>query len=237
MSIFEKALYPKYMEQQQRRKHMKNTSYVRGKESDRTQTSRQTRTLVETALLIAITLIMGLTPLGTIRTPFLSVSLVTVPVAIAGMMVGPTCSLICGTVFGITSFINALTGTSGLLSTLFTINPFGVFVTAVIARMLMGVLCGLIFKGLHRIHGLRTASYYIGAVSAPILNTVFFMSSLILFFYHTDYIQGMVKQFGVTNPFAFVLALVGVQGLIEAVACLAIAGTIGLVLAKALQRN
>lgn len=226
------------MEQQQRRKHMKNTtSYVRGNESDATQTSKKTRTLVETALLIAITLIMGLTPLGTIRTPFLSISLVTVPVAIAGMMVGPTCSLICGTAFGITSFINALTGASGLLSTLFTINPFGVFVTAVVARMLMGLLCGLIFKAFHRIHALHTASYYIGAVSAPLLNTLFFMGSLVLFFYHTDYIQVLVQSFGVTNPFAFVIALVGIQGLIEAVGCLVVAGTIGLVLSKALRRN
>lgn len=225
------------MEQQQRRKHMKNTSYARTKESDRMQTSRNTRTLVENALLIAITLIMGLTPLGTIRTPFLSVSLVTVPVAIAGMMVGSTGSLICGTVFGITSFINALTGTSGLLSTLFTINPFGVFVTAVVARMLMGLLSGLIFRGLHAIRPLKTASYYIGAVSAPVLNTVFFMGSLVLFFYHTDYIQGLVQKLGVANPFAFIIALVGVQGLIEAVVCLLIAGTVGLILAKALQRN
>lgn len=225
------------MEQQQRRKQMKNTSYARTRESDKMQTSRKTRTLVENALLIAITLIMGLTPLGTIRTPFLSISLVTVPVAIAGMMVGPTGSLICGTVFGITSFINALTGTSGLLSTLFTINPFGVFVTAVVARMLMGLLSGLIFKGLHSIRPLRTASYYIGAVSAPVLNTVFFMGSLVLFFYHTDYIQGLVQKLGVANPFAFIIALVGVQGLIEAVVCLVIAGTVGLILAKALQRN
>lgn len=216
---------------------MKNTSYVRGRESDRMQTSRKTRTLVENALLVAITLIMGLTPLGTIRTPFLSISLVTVPVAIAGMMVGPTGSLICGTVFGVTSFVNALTGTSGLLSTLFTVSPFGVFMTAVVARMLMGVLSGLIFKGLHAIRPLRTASYYIGAVSAPLLNTVFFMGSLVLFFYHTDTIQGLAKGFGTTNPFAFIIALVGIQGLVEALACLAIAGTVGLVLSRALQRN
>ena len=47
-----------------------------------------TLTMVELALLLAITIIMGTTPLGTIRTPFLSISLVTIPVAIgaSGMM-------------------------------------------------------------------------------------------------------------------------------------------------------
>lgn len=198
---------------------------------------RSTRTLAETALLVAVTLIMGLTPLGTIRTPILSISLVTVPVAIAAMIIGPMGGLICGTVFGLTSFINALTGASGLLSTLFMINPFGVFVTAVLARMADGLLTGLMFKGLHSIRRLRTLSYYLGAVCAPILNTAFFMGSLVLFFYRTDYIQGMVTKLGVKNPLTFIFALVGIQGIIEAAAALAIAGTISLVLAKALQRR
>ena len=42
--------------------------------------------MVELALLLAITIIMGTTPLGTIRTPFLSISLVTIPVAIGAIL-------------------------------------------------------------------------------------------------------------------------------------------------------
>ena len=104
----------------------------------KTAPTGKVQTMVETALLIAVTLIMGLTPLGTIRTPILSVSLVTVPVAIAAMLIGPMGAFACGTVFGITSFINALTGASGLLSALLQVSPLGVFVTAIIARMLDG---------------------------------------------------------------------------------------------------
>ena len=89
--------------------------------------------MTETAVLIAITLIMGLTPLGTLRTPLLSVSIVTIPVAIAAMLIGPAGAVACAAVFGLTSLYNAVTGTSGLLSTLLQVSPFGVFVTAVVA--------------------------------------------------------------------------------------------------------
>ena len=46
--------------------------------------SSKTRYMVETALMIAIVLIMGNTVLGTIPTPILKASIVTVPVALAG---------------------------------------------------------------------------------------------------------------------------------------------------------
>lgn len=202
-----------------------------------TKTNAKTRTMVETALLVAVTIIMGMTPLGTIRTPFLSVSLVTVPVALAAMLIGPAGALVCGTVFGITSFINALTGASGLLSTLFNINPFGVFVTAIIARMLDGIFDGLIFKGLHKALKKNPAAYYITGLAAPVLNTVFFMGSLVLFFYNTDYIQDMASSLNATNPMNFIIALVGIQGVIEAVVGCAVAGTVGLLVAKALKRR
>lgn len=198
---------------------------------------QRTAFLVKTALMTAITLLMGLTPLGTIRTPFLSVSIVTVPVAIAAIAVGWQCALICGTVFGLTSFFNALTGTSGMLSVLFTVNPFGVFVTAVIARMLDGLCTGLIFYAFDRRKKAGSAACYLTGLAAPLLNTLFFMSSLILFFWNSGYVQGLVSQFGAANPLSFVIALVGVQGLIEAAAGCIIAGTVGFLLRKALRKN
>lgn len=192
--------------------------------------------MTETAILIAITLIMGLTPLGTLRTPVLSVSLVTIPVAVAAMLVGWKGALICATVFGITSFVNAITGASGLLSALFQVNPFGVFVTAIVARMLMGLFTGLIFKGLHSISN-KPVSYYLTGLAAPLLNTLFFMGSLMLFFYKSDYMQGMAQKLGAVNPMSLVIAMVGTQGLIEAVTGCVLGGTVGFLVAKALHRR
>lgn len=204
-----------------------------------TASTGKVQTMVETALLIAVTLIMGLTPLGTIRTPILSVSLVTVPVAIAAMLIGPMGAFACGTVFGITSFINAITGTSGLLSALFQVSPFGVFVTAIICRMLDGILVGLIFAGLSKVlKGKASAvSYYVTGLAAPVLNTVFFMSSLMIFFYNSDYMKEIATKLGAVNPMSLIIAMVGVQGVIEAIVGCAVAGTVGLLVAKALGRK
>lgn len=200
----------------------------------------KTEFMVKTALLIAITILMGTTPLGTIRTPFLSVSLVTIPVAIGAMTIGPAGAAICGTVFGLTSFLNALTGTSGLLSTLFAIRPVGpagVFVTAVIARILDGLCTGLIFYALKEKLHIRNLAYYLTGLAAPLLNTLFFMTSLILFFYQSDYIQNMAQGLGSHNPMTFVIALVGVQGVIEAVVGCLLSGSVGLLLTKALRKR
>ena len=204
---------------------------------NRTQVRSKTLGMVQTALLVAVTLVMGTTPLGTIRTPFLSASIVTVPVAIAAMTVGWQASLICGTVFGITSFINAVNGTSGLLTTLFTVNPFGVFVTAVVARALMGLRDGLVFRALGALRTAKPVRFYLTALAAPLLNTLFFMASLVLFFYHSKPIMNLAAGLGAVSPIAFVVALVGVQGLIEAsVGCL-LAGSVGMGLARALRRS
>ncbi|SDB66795.1 MULTISPECIES: ECF transporter S component [unclassified Butyrivibrio] len=197
--------------------------------------SHATRYMVETALMIAVVLIMGNTFLGTIPTPLLKISIVTVPVALATMLIGPAAGMICGLAFGINSFVGALTGASGMLSTLFTINPFGVFFTAIVARFLDAAVVSGIYKLIHR-GKLTNASYYITGALMPLFNTVFFMTSLCLFFYNTDYVQGLVSNYNATNPFAFVIAMVGVQATVEACIGCILAGTVGMVLSKVLHR-
>lgn len=196
----------------------------------------KTQYMVETALMIAIVLIMGNTVLGTIPTPFLKVSIVTVPVALATMLIGPTAGIICGLVFGLNSFAGALTGASGMLSTLFTISPTGVFVTAVVARVLDAAVVSGIYKAIHR-GKLKNVSFYITGALMPLFNTVFFMGSLCLFFYNTDYVQNLVTKYDANGPFAFVIAMVGVQATVEAVIGCILAGALAMVLTKVLHRG
>lgn len=61
------------------------------------------------------------------------------------------------------------------------------------------------------------------------------MSAVVLIFYRTEYIQGFVQALGVSNPFTFVVAFVGVQGLIEAAVCFVIAGAVSRALGAALK--
>ena len=194
-----------------------------------------TKYMVELALMIAIVFLMSLTPLGYIRTPGLSVTLLTVPVAVGAVILGPTGGAICGLAFGITSFYQCFSSTFGMA--LLSINPVGTFITSIVPRVLEGWLCGLIFAFLYDRVRTRKLSFYVASLSCPLLNTLLFMSSLVLFFYRSDYIQEMASGFGVRNPFTFVLAFVGLQGLVEAILCFMIASVVSRTLYGVLGRG
>ena len=186
-----------------------------------------TKFLVELALMVAIIIVMALTPLGYIKTPGLSVTLLTIPVTIGAVMLGPAGGAVCGAAFGLTI--------SAFGSVLLTINPVGTFITTVVMRVLEGWLTGLIFKALRQSKHLAKASFYIASLACPLLNTLLFMSSLVIFFYNTEYIQGFAQAFGATNPFMFVIAFVGVQGAIEAVICFVVGSILTRTLYKVLK--
>jgi len=214
--------------------NMENTMTA-DRKTESVGSASKTRYMVETALMIAIVLIMSNTILGTIPTPFLKISIVTVPVALAAMLIGPGAGIVCGLVFGLNSFVSALTGASGLLSALFVINPAGVFFTAVVARVLDAALVSWIFTLINK-GKLKGVSYYITGALMPLFNTVFFMTILCLFFYNTDYVQNLVSTYNAGNAFSFVIAMVGVQATVEAVIGCVLAGTIAMVLSKVLHR-
>lgn len=198
----------------------------------KTNTSGRTRYMVELALMVAIIFIMAFTPLGYLRTPGLSITFLTVPVAVAAMILGPKGGAICGLAFGITSLMQCF-GTSAFGAVLLSINPFGTVFTCIVPRVLEGLLCGLIFQAVRTKK--KNLAYFIGGLSCPVLNTILYMSSLVLFFYNTDYIQGFAETLGVTNPLTFVVAFVGLQGVIEAVVCTIVAAAIARALAAALK--
>lgn len=196
---------------------------------------KSTKYMVELALMIAVTLVMAFTPLGYIKLPLLSASLLTIPVAVAAVMLGPVGGLTIGLVFGLTSFYMALTGSSALAAQLMAINPVFCFLQTVGARAIDGLCCGLIFKAMHNNAKTAPFSYYVASFAAPVLNTVFFMGIMMLCYYNTEYIQGFVTKFGVNNPFSLVVAMVGVQGLLEAVVCTVIGSILSRVLFKVMH--
>lgn len=191
--------------------------------------------MVELAMMVAIIFMMAFTPLGYLRTPGLSITFLTVPVAVGAVLLGPKGGAVCGLAFGLTSFIQGLMGGSALAAMLFSIDPFGMAFTCIVPRILEGWLCGRIFLAARRFA--KSSAYLIASLSCPLLNTVLFMSSLVAFFYHTEYIQGFAQSMGVGNPLLFVAAFVGLQGLIEAVVCTLIASAVSCSLAAALQKS
>ena len=170
------------------------------------------RYLAQLALLAAIEVVMKLMGLGS--------------VPVGAMTMGPTAGAILGGVFGLVSMKDAITGVSAMTSVFFQISPINTFVLCVVMRVLMGWCVGLLFRVLRRVDHKKSWSYFVGAMSAPLLNTIFFMGYIVLVFYKTDYIQERVASLGAANPLMFVVLLVGVQGLIEIIVGCAVGGVL-----------
>lgn len=208
--------------------------------------SSTTRTLTQLALLTAVVLVMAYTPLGYIRVGLLTMSLLTVPVAIGAMLTGPAGGAWLGLVFGLTSFMNAVNGTGGLTAFAFQYNPVLCFITCVVARVACGLCCGLLYMGAVKLFKTHDkAACLVGALSAPLLNTLFFMGCLLGFFFQLEPIQNTLNSqpvqdllagSGIPAPLAVAVVMVGVQGLIEAVVSGVISTAVTVALRRVLKR-
>ena len=192
--------------------------------------------LTQCALLMAIELVMKLTGLGSVPVGPLYMSFLTLPIAIGAMITGPAAGAFLGLVFGAVSFKDALTGGSIMTSTLRAVDPVHTFILCVVTRVLMGWLTALVFKAAKSVDKNRRFCYFAGALAAPLLNTLLFMGYLCLAFYNSDYVQGLVSGLGATNPVTFVVLLVGIQGLLEALVCGIAGGFIAKAVAKYLKQ-
>ena len=144
------------------------------------------QTLTQLAILVAIEVVMKLIGLGSVPVGPLYMSFLTVPIAVGAMTMGPTAGAILGGVFGLVSMKDAITGVSAMTSVFFQISPINTFVLCVVMRVLMGWCVGLLFRVLRRVDHKKSWSYFVGALSAPLLNTIFFMGYIVLVFYKTD---------------------------------------------------
>ena len=175
--------------------------------------------LVRISVLVAIMLLLEVTGLGMIKTAGLEITTLMVPVIVGAIVMGPGAGAVLGGVFGCISFWECF-GKSFFGAMLLGINPFYTFLVCVPTRILAGWLCGVAFKGLNRLDKSNLWSFGAAGFVGALCNTAFFMTTLCLFFYNTEYIQGFVQQMGSANVFLFIVAFVGINGLIEAAACL-----------------
>ena len=194
----------------------------------RTISNVRTLKMVQLALFTAIILLLAFTPIGYIKLPSgLSITLIGIPVIIGAITLGPSAGAILGVVFGLTSFAQAF-GLEPFGTMLFGINPFGTFITCMIPRILMGWLTGLIFQGIKKVDKTRMVSYLITSLAGSMLNTVFFMTSLMIFFYNDSSFQVEVAGFNAANAFTLVIAMVAVNATAEMI----VSGILGAAIAK-----
>lgn len=189
--------------------------------------------LTVTALLSAVVAVVSFLPLKTMG---LEITFSMVPIAVGAILYGPVIGTILGGVFGIVSFIQCF-GYSAFGALLISENPFFTFLVCVPTRVLAGLLTGLVAlamsKGGRAVNELK---YIVCSLIAPILNTVFFMSTLVLLFYKGETIQYFVGLLGAANPFIFIILFVGINGLVEIISGFVIAYPVSRGVAHGLRR-
>ena len=204
------------------------------------------------------------TPLGYLRIGPLAISLMTIPVVIGAMILGPAGGAVLGLVFGLTSFYQCFAGDS-FGAALVAMNPFFTFLVCIPTRTLMGWLSGVIFKALWKIDKTKTVTYFVTGLLGAFMNTLFFMSNLIyslallldflysttgillscdhsielstlmICFGHTEYLQSMNATGA--NLFMFAVAFCGINGALEMPMSCVVGGGVAKAVSVALKKN
>ena len=197
-----------------------------------TKRARRKRTLflVQNALLTALIVLMAFTPIGYLQIGVVKMTFIMVPVAVGAITLGEKSGAFLGLVFGITSFIQCF-GLDAFGTTLFGINPAYTFIMCIVPRVLMGYLCGVAYKLIARKK--KKFALVFASFMAPVLNTVFFMSLLLLFFGNSDYIQGIRNG---AELWPFLVAFVGLNGVMEIATTTVIAPPVASAVKKAVKK-
>ena len=182
-------------------------------------------------LMSGILFLMAYTPLGYLNVGPLAVTFNVIPVAICAVVLGPTGGAVAGAVFGLTSYMQAMGigGASALGSALFQISPVLTAVQCFVPRILDGICLGFIYRAVHKKANTYVSCAVTGFFSA-FLNTLFFMSALVLLFGNTDYVKELM---GGKNIIVFICTFVGINALVEMAVCTFVTGTVGAALYKA----
>ena len=182
-------------------------------------------------LMSGILFLMAYTPLGYLNIGPLAVTFNVIPVAICAVVLGPTGGAVAGAVFGLTSYQQAMgiAATTAQRAAIFQINPFLSAVQCFVPRILDGLLIGYIFRGMRRKTNVYVSCAVTGFFSA-FLNTLFFMSALIVMFGNTEVVQNLM---GGRNVIIGCCLMVGVNAICEMVSSTILTAAVGTALSKA----
>ena len=200
--------------------------------------------MVQVAIFGAIICIMAFTPfLGYIPLGFTRATIIHIPVIIASLLMGPKKGGVLGFLFGLTSFIN---NTINPTATSFVFTPFysigeisggiGSIIICFIPRILVGVVPYFVYKLVLRLsseetrnRGVSNAGLVLAGVSGALVNTLLVMN-LIFVFFREAYAQA--NDVAVSAVYTFILSVIGINGVPEAIVAGIITLCIGRVLLK-----
>lgn len=200
---------------------------------------QNTRSMVQTAIFGAIIIIMAFTPfLGYIPLGFTRATIIHIPVILASLLLGPKKGAMLGFLFGLTSFINNTinpTVTSFVFTPFYNLGEFeggfGSIVICFLPRILVGVLPYYIYKLIKKIDKNPVSSWglIIAGVTGSMVNTLLVMNLIFLFFRKA---YAAANGVAVKAVYGFILSIIGINGVPEAVVAGILVFFIGRILMK-----
>ena len=202
---------------------------------------KNTLGLVQVSLFGALIIIMAFTPfLGYIPLGFTRATIIHIPVIIGSIVLGPKKGAILGGVFGLTSFINNTlnpTVTSFVFTPFYTMGEIhggiGSIIICFVPRILVGVVPYFVYKLFSWILQKKsTGTIYalgIAGIAGSLTNTLLVMH-LIFFFFKDSY--AIANGVATESVYAFILSIIGMNGVPEAIVAAVIVAFVGRVLLK-----
>ena len=211
--------------------------------STETKVDRKAKTLslVQVSLFSALIIIMAFTPfLGYIPLGFTRATIIHIPVILGAIMLGPKQGALLGFIFGMTSFIN---NTMNPTVTSFVFTPFynlgemrggiGSIIICFLPRILVGVFPFFVYKFCNRmLQKKQTGSNYALAIAGLIgsLTNTLLVMNLIFVFFKDSY--AAANGIATESVYAFILSIIGMNGVPEAIVAAVLVSFVGRVLLK-----
>lgn len=205
--------------------------------------SMDTQYFVTLAMLCGLMLVLQITGIGLIPLPLIKATTMHIPVILGAILLGPSAGCILGAVFGLCS-IWTNTFTPSVLS--FAFSPVlayevGGFLgslcatwTALGCRILLGLVAGLIWKGMKHFKLNDLICLPVTAGIATILHSLMVMGSIGLMF-SQQYAE--TKNVAVGSVFGVAMGVVATSGIPEAIAAILIVTAVGKALISFLAHN
>ena len=165
--------------------------------------------LAATAMLIALVLVLTVTGLGYIPVGLFTLTVLTLPVAVGAVALGPTSGVILGLAFGLTSFYTCFT-TDILGMKLVDESVVLTGIMCIVPRVLCGLLPALLFRLLRRWDKNDLWAPAVSCAATAICNTLFFLSTMWWFFSDV-----LLSEEGVPSIWMLFVLFAGINALVE----------------------
>lgn len=176
------------------------------------RTHEKTLRMVQLAILVALVIVLQLVG-SNIHVGPVSFSLVLIPIAVGGVLLGPAAGAILGAVFGLITVIGGVSSADVFTNFLFSKQPVLTVVLCLAKATLAGLCAGLVFRALEK-HN-RWVAVVLASAVAPVVNTGIFVLGTITLFRSTleEYILNVGA--GVSVVYFVVILCAGVNFLAE----------------------